>query len=176
MKNKDRKRNVNFGIKRITIYQYLNCYFNPNCDISLAMFYKDYFSDCTHEQFLERIEKLKQEVDLEKENSFSEEICAHLRQPHIEQSMVYGESYIKCILKNYFSEIESLCQGVHPVTYFRSVKQCDVLNGRVIGVKDSNRETKYYVSSSYFLEDTQTFYEKEQKKLVKLIDKEKIKY
>lgn len=177
MKNKDRKRKVNFGIKKISIYQYLNYYFNPNCDVSLAMFYKDYFSDCTHEQFLEKIEKLKQEIsfgDFEEVNS--EEVLNRLRQYHMEESMLYETNYRKCILKNYLPEMKYLCNGVVPINYFKSVKQCDVLSGRVLCVKDSANQVKYYSYDPYFLEDTQTLYEKEQKKLTKRIDKEKIKY
>ena len=165
MKNKDRKRKINFGIKKISIYQYLNYYFNPNGDVSLAMFYEEYFSFCTHEQFLEKLEVLKKEVE--------QLVYDNLREP----LELHEKNHVKLMLKDYLPEIENLCTNIVPVAYFRSVKQCDVLNGKVIGVTDCNHETKYYAYHPSFLAEEQTLYEKEHpSKLSKRIDKEKIKY
>lgn len=141
MNNKKKRRNSNFGVKSISIPYYLNSYFNPKFSKELQEFYWTYFGDNTHESFESKLENLRKIL---KEGS--------------------NDSRINQVISCFENEINSLCDTARPL-YFGRVKECDILTGEVVSVKDVCGEKKYYPTYQPSLEEFETFVSNDVKRL-----------
>ncbi len=141
MNQKKKRRKNNFGVKSISIQYYLNSYYNPKFSKELQEFYLTYFGENTHESFETKLENLKKVIE------------EGTNDPKFEK-----------MFSNFEEELYALCDTARPI-YFGHVKECDILTGEVVSVKDVYGERKYYPTYQPSLEEYETLIAENVKRL-----------
>lgn len=169
MENHNKRKNCNYGVKSITLQNYLNDYFNPFFEkkeetknyILLSSFYKNYFGFCTHKQFLKRVERLKHHLE-NGQISNNQEEKMELILSYLEHGKEIEFDSLARLFTCYFSkELEKLCYQIVPLSS-EEVKEADVLKGKALLVRDHKDDVRYYQYHCYLFDyDEETLFERE---------------